>query len=1182
MYIKEIELRNFKTFPREKIPLFNEFITISGPNGSGKSNIFDGITFGLGLDSSRMMRAEKLTDLIHKTNGGRRPDFAEVTIRLDNRDRLVPVDSNEITITRRVKENAPGNGKYYSTYYLNDRACNLSDIHMLLAKANISPGGHNIVRQGFITQIVDMNPIEKRQIIDEIAGVAEFDERKSKAMNELDAVKRKIEDTDLMLGMVEESLKQLQKDREQALKYEELKKEKIKNEGFLLLLQLQLLQRDLDENESKKKKMGDEREKLSKDAAGMETKIGALDIEVMKLEEEIKKKGGEEILNIRKNIESATEEIGKKKSFVELSKEKIDTADADRKRLLVEIDKKKDEIKVLEKKYEEEELSKQTFEDGLKDLRKSRDDIKKEMSEVGSKARERQARLEELKKLIEKTRGERSEIQLDIDRYVADSRRKSSDAEGAKNWIDGVEGQISQFEGSKKNKAWELEQLRAKTDSIEKEIAAAEKSRVQTDVRRAELNARLLELQRDYAKAEGLLKASEESKYSSGVNAILEAAKRKALQGIYGTIAELGKVDKKYALALEVAAGQRMEWLVADTHEDAANAIEYLKKMNAGRATCLPLNRIPKKNLPGTKLEKGMIDFAVNLIDYDPKFDVAFWYVLGDTLIVDSLGTALKYINKYRMATLEGDLLEKAGAMTGGSAPHSKRKFAQDGGRELTALAEQIVVQEAKLKECMEELGRIEASISALKGSISDVETEIKKGEMEIENLSSTIENMRLDVAKKKKELEGVKNEGDDVSQLIASLEKKREEKTKVLQHFENETAEIEKDIQASSVSSLVERSRDVEDNIRKYEDSVREVDGILAKQNLEIEHARGELKELGAALKNLERETKESSDKIVQYEKDVRELEKKIEEMKSREHSIDAELVSLRDLRERKVGKISDCRRELDQLRARHGQLGDEMSHLEYMHADLVSKLDVLKKDVADRNLTLDAGPIPSHDEIVKKIATVDEKMKSMEPINMKAIADYEAAASRRDKVKGQRDTLEKEHNEIIDRIAKCEQMKNDAFMEAFEGINKNFKQIFAELSDGFGELLLENPKNPFEGGLIIKAQPAGKMLLRIEARSGGEQSLIALSLLLAIQRYKPSPFYAFDEVDMHLDGINVERAARMIKECAKSAQFIVVSLREPMIEAADRIIGVAMQEHDVSTVTGIILNANGVKAHA
>jgi chromosome segregation protein len=217
-------------------------------------------------------------------------------------------------------------------------------------------------------------------------------------------------------------------------------------------------------------------------------------------------------------------------------------------------------------------------------------------------------------------------------------------------------------------------------------------------------------------------------------------------------------------------------------------------------------------------------------------------------------------------------------------------------------------------------------------------------------------------------------------------------------------------------------------------------------------------------------------------------------------------------------------------------------------------------------------AEKIPPWKEILSKIESIDSKIRNFGPVNMKALQRYEEVKKRRDESREKRNTLERERAEIIERIKKCEQMKHDAFMDAFNQINSNFKEIFSELSDGYGELVLENPENPFDGGMVIKAQPAGKTLLNIEARSGGEQSLIALSLLFSLQRYRPAPFYALDEVDTHLDPLNVEKVARMIKECSRDTQFIVVTLREQMIKAADRIIGIAMQETDVSTVTGIL----------
>jgi chromosome segregation protein len=1094
VYIKEIELRNFKTFQRGRIQFTNEFIAVSGPNGSGKSNIIDAIIFCLGLSSSRTMRAEKLTDLIHKVEGRPKPDFAGVTIKFDG------VDMDEVTIRRRIRETAPG--KYYSTYYLNDRVCNLSDIHNHLAEANISPDGHNMVMQGEIMQIVEMSPIERRLLIDEIAGVAEFDERKRCALEELDKVKRKIEDVDLILGMLDGQLKRLQKEKEEALKYEELRREKLRYEGLQLLLRVRSLQKELQSNDRKRVAKEEEWESLDGKRRKVEEEIGVLSSQLEELEAQIKEKDGDKVLNIRKGIESMKEEIGKKKNSIVYASREITDAESQQKELLARLGMGLDRIKEVE------------FDAGLN---------------------EKQKRLDGLRKIVNAAKLDRNSLQMDIERCMDASRRKAGDIEDICREIDAAVEQTKKQEEEKRKMMIKLEAFRMELSTLKEKNAELERERTQIDAERAELDVKLRHLQREYAKNEAIITGAREGEHGAAVRAIREAAKRKELKGIYGTITDLGKVDKEFALALEIAAGHRMECIVTDTDEDAIIAIDYLKRAKAGRATFLPLTKMRGRSTSGRcPKDKGIIDYAINLVEYDEKFDAAFGYIFGDTLVVDSLENARKYINRFRMVTLEGELMERSGAMTGGTM-RSKYRFALVKDEDdLLILKKEIAGQEEKLKIYTDDLRKMDTSVMSIKRRITEIENNINRKELEYSNISSTLENLRMKVASKKTLSEEIKNETDDVLHLIASLKREKEGKERFIQRCGKELEGME-------------RSMELEEGIRRYE--------------------------------NLEKAARAARERRESYENEVKELEWVLDELRDKEQRIVSELGDLRDLREKKIVALSQLNNKVSDLKRRAERACDELSYFEHRRNEILSTLEGLRDEIEKRDVkeVESSQRMPSYNEIIAKLTSMEKRMQSMEPVNMKAITEHDSIASRRNEMRDKRDTLAVEREEIIRRIEGCKKAKGDAFMDAFDGINNNFKEIFAELSDGYGELNLENPKNPFEGGLLINAQPAGKTPLRLEARSGGERSLIVLSFLLAIQQYKPAPFYAFDEVDMHLDGANVEKVARMIKRCAKEkeTQFIVVSIREPMIEAADRTIGVVMQENDRSMIMGVILNA-------
>lgn len=1155
MYIKEIKLRNFKTFKRESIPLSDEFIVISGPNGSGKSNIIDAIIFCLGLSSSRAIRAFKATDVIHK-HKGRDADEAEVSIVFDNSDKKFPADGQEVVITRRVKRTSPE--KYYSTYYMNGHVCTREEIHDNLAKARITPEGHNVILQREITQIADMNPSERRELIDELAGVSEFDERKSKAMDELETVKRKISETDIILGFLEEELKELEKDREQAIEYEKLQKEKNLWEGYKLLYHKRSVEREIKKNRTNAEMLHEELRTAEKGIKEKEELVASLVSEIGEIEEKIKKRGGEDSLLLRKRIDETIEEIGKMKSMVENARNEKQRIESRKKERLIKIDELAGEIRKLKEKVGDEKIAKQTLQAEL-------DNLSEELKKIGEAPRE-EKEVEILKEKIERVTAERNEIQLEIDRAIDASRRRERDTEELSREESIVAGRLEEVEGKIEERISRIGEMGREIENLRNDIKSLEEEKKRIEAEYRILESELQNLRKEHAKREALLKGFHEAKYTSGVSFTIDASKRGELPGIYGTIASLGTTDEEYMLALEVCAGQRMEWIVADCVEDVKYARDYLRRKNAGRVTFLPLSNLSSKPLPIKKGE-GIIDLAVNLIKFDKKFFPAFAYVYGDTIVVENFEAAQKYINRYRMVTLDGELFEKGGAITIGTYRQKYRFASLEGMRELE---EKIAENESVLKKYDEEFVKLDNSLRSLSSILLKKEEELSIIKMEVSELEGMRDEISLQVKAKRSFLEKSAREREDLSRRVAELEEKRGEKESLIRDLRGEIERIESSIHQEHQNN-VRRRRELEDERYRYEESIKEVERTIMELEIRIDSLEKNREKLLEELGGLENEEEKAKDGIVSGEEKLRRLEEMVTSLGEKEEGIREEVSSLQEERERKIDELRGLRSRKGELEKRCHDISDELSQLDYLYGELSEKLREMEEMILKNGIS-PAEKIPPWKEILSKIESIDSKIRNFGPVNMKALQRYEEVKKRRDESREKRNTLERERAEIIERIKKCEQMKHDAFMDAFNQINSNFKEIFSELSDGYGELVLENPENPFDGGMVIKAQPAGKTLLNIEARSGGEQSLIALSLLFSLQRYRPAPFYALDEVDTHLDPLNVEKVARMIKECSRDTQFIVVTLREQMIKAADRIIGIAMQETDVSTVTGIL----------
>ncbi|MEM2924111.1 MAG: chromosome segregation protein SMC [Methanocellales archaeon] len=1172
MYIKEIVLQNFKSFGKKvTIPFFDDFTAVSGPNGSGKSNIIDSILFALGLSTSKTMRAEKLTDLIYKDGNGKSPDFAEVTVKFDNRDRELPINSDEVVITRRIKQTESG---YYSYFYLNDRACSLSEIQNQLAKARITPDCFNVILQGDVTRIIEMSPIERRRIIDEIAGVAEFDEKTDQAYDELNIVRERIERVDIILSEVEARLKQLEGERAHALKYQKLREEKKRYEGMILISKLKSTEQDLEstisEINSKQARVNSLKAELEKKKAvllELESKLNALNAEVIA-------KGEGEQIQIKREIEALLSEQARCKNAIEFSQNEIQELEDQRKRIFFEIDKAQNRIREIENKIAEEEIRRKSVLLELEDKYRKLELVNQKITQVDEEYVGVRNSLFELRAKLENVKADKNEFLRLKDRLLDSLRRKNSEINNREQAISEAKKQLDEIEIELGNLERELKKLEEQKNEIELEERDLEVIVEKAKRELNEIEQKLRALQQEYAKAEAMVKIAEEmSKYSPGVELILQAKKQKELPGIYGTIAELGKVDSKYAIALEIAAGVRMQCIVTETDEDAARAIEYLKKRDQGRVTFLPLNKMqPKPYLKELPAIDGIIDYAINLISYDPKFDAAFWYVFSDTIIVANLDIARKLIGKYRMATLEGELIEKAGAITGGSVK-SRFKFAVYEEEKLKLIAEEIAVQEAKQMAAARKFESIQASKAALQREKQVTSMEMEKLRLQQIELSEKKQKLVSSLQIQTSEIDNLEREKKNLGIEIAEVDRKIQIKEEEASNLSKEIEKLEKQLQSSEIPSLAREADRLENEIRRFEARINEIQANIGSLNLENKFIQSRIEELRERAREIEVKRRELEGRIAINEKIIEELKAKLEEKRRRERDLECELMELKNDREMLLKEIVSKRSDLDSIQRELDRIESWIKMLEVAKAELCKKIEQMKMEIQESGVeTLEV--VLSIEEINAKIAMLEKEMLAMEPVNMRAIAEYEEVLRRQQELIDKRNTLSRERAAIIDRIEQYRLLKKQTFMVTFEGINLNFKDIFKELCDGKGELLLENPDSPFEGGLSIVAHPRDRPAQRLEALSGGEKSITALAFIFAIQRYKPAPFYVFDEIDMFLDGVNAERVARMIKKASEKAQFIVVTLRKPMIESAAYTIGVTMQHNNISTITGVRLN--------
>ncbi|HEC56280.1 MAG TPA: chromosome segregation protein SMC [Candidatus Syntrophoarchaeum butanivorans] len=1157
VYIKGIYLKNFKSFKDEThIPLFDEFIVISGPNGSGKSNVVDAILFTLGLSSSRDMRAERLTDLIYNSGNGDGLDHAEVSVHFENHDRTIPLDRDVVTISRRIKKTDKG---YYSYYYLDGRPCSLSEIQDLLTRSSVTPNSYNVIMQGDVTRILNMSPIERRKIIDEISGVAEFDEKKEKAFEELEEVRRKIDRLDIILEELFNRSKRLEKERDRALEYEKLRNERRRCEAQLLLATLITKERELNDIQSSIDERLEKLKLISGSISEKTAEMEELQSELDEYEVQVIQKQEREWLDVKKEIERVVESINQHKMIIELKKERINDLKAQKSKILGELNSTRSGLEKILNHLDEVRMRREELKYLLDDKLAVLERIKDEIESTDSRIKDARERLFTLRDELERELRVKNELLMEQEMLFERVRRRSDELNLISDQIKGLEDQLDEKRKEVVDGSRRMKELSQELEENENRIKF-ERSRL------SETEDAIRALERKIMEIEAQIRAEKEFKgYSEGVRCIMEGVRSHQLEGVYGTIAELGEVDERFAVALEAAAGGKMQYLVVDTDLDAQHAIEHLKRMKKGRATFLPLNKLKDGVLPPLPKEKGVIGFAINLIRYDPIFRRAFWHVFRDTLVVDSIEDGRRLMDRFRSVTLDGDIIEKSGVMTGGAPPRPRFRFTSSLEDGLLKLREEVAVLESRRRECLEKMRALENQSRSLKDEIFRLGSVTNRAQVEMREVERLLNEARS-------RLENLDEKGE--KERISQLERAISQSTGKISELEREIEDLESGLRISRISELSKREREISEEIRIIESKIQELDLSLKSTTLEQEHLERQITEGEERLRELDGSISHEMDEIEENESRIEVLESELSAMHEREKALEEEISNLKSGFKEGFERVMLLREEIEGLKLRRERIDGAISDLKRIKEGISSEISSLRERIDEIDLSLDETSIEDPDTIRRRIREIEEEMHLLEPVNMRAIDEFREVESRSREMMRRRKTLSKEREEIIDRIEGYERRKCEVFLATFDAINQNFKEVFRELSDGEGELILESPDNPFEGGMLIKVQPAGKPFQRLEALSGGEKSLTALALLFAIQRYRPAPFYVLDEVDMMLDGANVEKVARMIRKLSNGTQFIVVSLREPMIEYASRTIGVVMQEKNISTITGIKLN--------
>jgi chromosome segregation protein len=722
--------------------------------------------------------------------------------------------------------------------------------------------------------------------------------------------------------------------------------------------------------------------------------------------------------------------------------------------------------------------------------------------------------------------------------------------------------------GKTKHFADEKEAFEAQINQLQKEAAQA-----RSDLSHTQTEATAL--QREYVRMEARQRAHEEVNFTRSVDTILRAN----MPGVHGTIAQLGDVNSDYALAMEIALGGRIQNIVVDNDSVASDGIRMLQESRAGRATFLPLNKIQQSRpLPPLPKESGVIDYAFNLVDCRPEYDDVFAYALGETLIVEDSQAARQLLRRYRMVTLDGSLMEKSGAMTGGSQPNrGKGSFfgGKEGEQELQKLARQLEAAEDKSVSSQKRLTTVEVKLDSVKTEYIQLMQNASRISAELDGVNRQLKELEpveteasdADIADIQEKMELRQNELAALDDSLASFQEK-------LDTLEAELAAIENNLPSDEINCLRDRLKEVKFQMDYYDTQMRNVQTDIKSKEMEKNYQQVGVQDSHQRIEQSKVQNEAMAKERTEAAEEVKITQKQIDALEAQMGELGAELRKLQAERDAVQAQLLELEkrksideRQVSQLEEQIASFATRRRELEPQAQQLASQLTAEGIDIS----SIDENAILPEDEILRNITRITQKMEKMEPVNMLAIDEFDRVQGRESELADKINTLSQERETLDVKILSYHELKLASFMKAFESVDNSFRTIFAELSDGNGQLVLTRPDAPFEGGMTIQAQPRGKKMLRIEGLSGGEKSLTSLAFVFSIQRYMPAPFYALDEVDQNLDGINAEKLANMVEKESHRAQFIVVSLRKPMIESSQRTVGVTQRQGGITKVTGI-----------
>jgi chromosome segregation protein len=1163
--INKLVLKGFKSFAKHTELVFGpSFNCILGPNGSGKSNVLDALTFVLGRASSKAMRAEKAANLIY--NGGKKSTpapHATVAIHFDNSDKTFPIENSEIVITRTVKKN--GN----STYRLNGKRTQRKDILDFLSLARINPDGYNIILQGDIIRFVEMSTVERRQIVEEISGIGAYEEKKQKAMNELGRVDERLNEADIVLSERKTHLKELKKERDEALEFKGLNDNLQTYKASLVKIQIDKKTLSIKKSEKDENSYTERIEKDNQKISEMKKQVEEFKTRINNINKEIEKKGEKDQVLLNREIEQLKVDIATNKTKLDSYKNEVERVnnrklelEEDTKSTNQRIKRLEDEKASIEKEIERKERDIQRIEKEITDFRKKNSfdsdvqNIEKEIENLEKQAEKKQTEIQKLREDQQEALRQKDKIEI---------------------MIQNIEDQVDKVASVRKENKSQLEELKKKREVFKKISAELDKNLDENSSLSAQLGSakgKMAEVNEKLTRLRAQnLSITERNQSSAAVREII--SQKNKIKGIYGTVSELGNVDEKFSLALEVAAGSRIRSIVVENDQIAADCIKHLKNKQLGVATFLPINkmksRLVSNETHAMAKKKGVHGLAIDLVEHDPKFGKIFNFVFGDTIVADNLETARKIgIGKVRMVTIDGDLVEVSGAMIGGF--RQKRKgagFMEKGLMEdieanentYALLQKSISSFEAKLYQLDDKIAKLRLEKANLEGDVIKLEKTLHiKGE-ETEDLESAKKKLLDDNKQVEKKIEEVQEKISDTNRELAQVKIKKQE----LRGKINDLRKPE----------VIAELRAFEEKRTELREQVIQLKTELKNFNTQIETILGpDVRKTRDILKNIEKEESKFKEQISQIKNKIKEQEKNLKDKEENAKTFRAKYKKLFTQRDEMSAKMQKLDKKIGESELKVRGVEEKINDIKMKTAAVKAELAGLEKEFEQYVNVKTFETKKSIEELQLSIRELERRKNNIGNVNLRALEVYDNIEKEYLELEKKKIKLTNEKEDVLKLIGEIEGKKKKIFLETLEVVNNHFKQFFTKISrKGEAFLELENAENPFDAGLMIKVRITGNKFLDIKSLSGGEKTLTALAFIFAIQEHEPAHFYVLDEVDAALDKHNSEKLSQLVRSYCNKAQYVIISHNDAVISEADKLYGISMGDHGRSNVTTLEL---------